>query len=93
MRGRLRALAGRSRHAALAPTLAQLEAMEASLNARLDTVIRRLDELDALIQAFDGRVAGAAERSTTQAETHARLAQRLDEIEKLLAAPASTGDS
>jgi hypothetical protein len=89
----LRAVAVRSRSAAQAPTLARLDGMDSALNARLDTVIRRLDEIDALVQSFDGRVAAVAERSAAQAETQARLAKRVREIERLLAAPAPTGET
>ena len=92
MRRRLRALLGRSFRAVHYPSLARLDAMEASLDTRLDSVIRRVDELAAMIQSADGRAAVASERSAAQAETNSRLARRLEEIERLLAAPAATGE-
>ncbi len=84
MRGRLRRLLTRVRDKALAPVTGRLDALSESTERRLDELAKRVGDLEALMQAVEGRAATVTERSVTQHESQLRLARRVDEIEKLL---------
>jgi hypothetical protein len=84
----------RTRGWALGPVLGRLEAMEASMGGRLDELTKRVDEMDAVVQMLEARAATGAERSVTQSESQARLARRIQEIERRMAGsevPAEPG--
>lgn len=81
----MRILLMRGRDRAISPVMGRFDAVEKAL----DVLSRRLDEIDALIQSLEGRVATVTERHSAHGETEARLARRVEEIEKLMAAPGS----
>ncbi|MBV9661181.1 MAG: hypothetical protein JO337_08495 [Acidimicrobiales bacterium] len=83
----------RLRHLALAPTLSRLDRLDDTGGGRLDTVMRRLDEIEVLIGTFEGRVATISERQAAQTELHSRLAAQVEEIKRLLGAPVPSGES
>jgi hypothetical protein len=76
----------------LTPVIAGLVSVEARLDA-LDTTVahlaRRLDEIEAAIQATGARASAAGERSVQVTESSARIQRRVEEIERLLGAPAA----
>lgn len=84
MKARLRRLASRLRRAALGPLLAHVDEVADGTNRRLDELTKRVSDMEAILQAVEGRAATVSERAVIQQESHARLARRLDEIEKLL---------
>lgn len=84
MKARLRQGLSRARAAALRPITERLDAMNATTTARLDELAKRVTDLEVVLQAVEGRAATVTERSVTQQESQARLARRVDEIEKLL---------
>ncbi|HMC38286.1 MAG TPA: hypothetical protein VKI19_01405 [Acidimicrobiales bacterium] len=57
------------------------------LAEQMEIVEKRLTEIEGAIQAVQGRAETVSERAVAQQETQARLARRLDEIEKLLSQP------
>jgi hypothetical protein len=84
MKARLRRLLGRPREVALGPVLHRIDVLAEDIGARLDGLTRRVEDLEAVVQAVDGRAATAAERAVAQHESGARLARRVEEIERLL---------
>lgn len=84
MKARLRQGLSRARAAALRPVIERLDAMNATTTSRLDELAKRVTDLEVVLQAVEGRAATVTERSVTQQESQARLARRVDEIEKLL---------
>lgn len=94
MKALSRRLLVRARSWILGPVLGRLEAMEASMGGRLDELTKRVDEMDAVVQMLEARAATGAERSITQSESQARLARRIQEIERRMAGsedPTETG--
>ena len=83
MKARIRALAVRLREKALGPVLFKLDQMSESI----EQLGKRVTELEIVVQSMDGRAASAVERSVRQDESQARLARRVEEIEKLLSGP------
>lgn len=93
MRSLVRRILVRARTWTLGPVLGRLEAMEASMGGRLEELAKRVDEMDAVVQMLEARAATGAERSVSQSESQARLARRIEEIERRLAGsrdPAET---
>ncbi len=84
MRARLARLFSRIRDKALWPVMTRLDALAESTERRLDELTKRVGDLEAVVQAVEGRAATVTERSVTQQESQLRLARRVDEIEKLL---------
>lgn len=80
MRARLRQVLTRLRELALGPALHRLDI----LSERMDEMGKRLSDLEAVLQAVEGRAATVTERSVAQQESQARLDRRVEEIEKLL---------
>ncbi len=89
--GRARSSARRvlvkARDRAIAPVMARLDGLQASTDARLDDLSRRVASMEKIIEILDGRAATVTERSVAQGESQVRLARRLEEIEKLLDSP------
>lgn len=86
-RARARRLLVRARDRAIAPLMARIDGLQASTDARLDELTRRVASIEKIIEILDGRAATVTERSVAQGESQARLAHRLEEIEKLLGSP------
>ena len=84
MKARLRRLLSRVRGLALRPVIERLDSLNDLATTRLEDLSKRVTELEVLLQAVEGRAATVSERSVTQQESQARLARRVDEIEKLL---------
>lgn len=82
-----RRLAVRARDRAIAPVMTRLDGMQASTDARLEELSRRVAGVERIIEILDGRAATVTERSVAQGESQARLVRRLEEIEKLLDSP------
>jgi hypothetical protein len=59
-----------------------------SIEGRLTALSTRLDEVEELVQLIGTRAAAHTERSLGAAESEARLARRVEEIERLLGAAA-----
>lgn len=89
----MRSLLIRIRNRLIAPVLGRLDAIEQSVGSRLDTLDARLAAVESVIEMIDARASSVAERSVAQSESYARVARRLDEIEKLLADPPGDGDA
>jgi hypothetical protein len=66
----------------LDPVLGRLDA----LGLRLDHIEHRLDELQALLEQVSARSSARSETSIRVAESEARTARRLEELERLLGA-------
>ncbi len=77
----------RARDRAIAPLMTRLDGLQASTDARLDELSRRVASMEKIIEILDGRAATVTERSVAQGESQVRLARRLEEIEKLLDSP------
>lgn len=77
----------RARDRAIAPLMIRLDGLQASTDARLDELSRRVASMEKIIEILDGRAATVTERSVAQGESQVRLARRLEEIEKLLDSP------
>lgn len=76
------------RQQALSPVLHRLDL----LNAEVRGLSARLDEIDALVQILEGRIATASERTVMHVESDARLRRRVEAIEGLLGgAPGPAG--
>lgn len=86
-----RRLLARTRDRALAPVLTRLDGMQASTDSRLDELARRVAAMEQVMEILDGRAATVTERSVAHGESQARLARRLEEIEKLLDSPPPPG--
>ena len=84
MRARFRQTLSRVRSLALRPVIERLDALNQVTTVRLDELSKRVSEMEAVLQAVEGRAATVSERSVAQHESQARLARRVDEIEKLL---------
>lgn len=84
MKARLRSLLARLRYALFKPILVRLDALSDSTSTQLDDLAKRLESLEAVVQMIEGRSGTLTERSVAQQESQARLARRVDEIEKLL---------
>ena len=82
-----RRLLVRARDRAIAPVMGRLDGLQASTDARLDELTRRVASMEKVIEILDGRAATVTERSVAQGESQTRLARRLEEIEKLLDSP------
>ncbi|HLI52937.1 MAG TPA: hypothetical protein VKU88_01295 [Acidimicrobiales bacterium] len=70
------------RQQALSPVLHRLDLLSAEVRG----LSARLDEIDALVQILEGRVATASERTVMYVESDARLRRRVEAIEGLLGA-------
>ena len=81
----------RARDRAIAPLMARIDGLQASTDGRLDELTRRVASIEKVIEILDGRAATVTERSVAQGESQARLARRLEEIEKLLGSPPPGG--
>ena len=84
MKAYLRQLVRRARGVALAPLIERIEFMSAETSSRLDQLTKRIEEIEVVVQAIEGRAATISERSTAQTESQRRVTRRLEEIEKLL---------
>jgi hypothetical protein len=84
---RVRGLFGRARVMALGPALHRIDVLAEETTARLDDLARHLREIDAMLHVVEGRAATATEWSVAERESQARLALRVEEIEKLLSEP------
>jgi hypothetical protein len=70
---------------------AQVHAQLSEIDDRLGVVHKRLDEVQAVVEATGARAAAATEHSLGVVESEARTERRLEEIERLLgAAPPGT---
>jgi len=77
--------------ALMRPLLARLAEINIRLDAidqRIAAIGRRVDEIELLIQVTGTRVATLTEHSVAVAESEARMARRVEDIERLLGAPA-----
>lgn len=90
-RASARRLLARTRDRTLAPVMTRLDGMQASTDTRLDELARRVAAMEQVMEILDGRAATVTERSVAQGESQARLARRLEEIEKLLDSPPPPG--
>jgi chromosome segregation ATPase len=84
----LRHQLGRVRDRALAPIVTRLDHLQETLDAnstRLDGLSARVAEIETAIHTVEGRAATVSERQVAGEDSQARLTQRLDHIEKLLA--------
>jgi hypothetical protein len=66
-----------------------LESRLEAINARLDGLVRRLEEIEVVIQTTGARAAALTERSLGNTESSLRIQRRVEEIERLLGAPAA----
>lgn len=57
------------------------------LDGRLERLERRLDDVQVLLELVSARVSARAETSLGAVESEARIARRLEEVERLLGAP------
>ncbi len=81
----VRRVVRRGRAAILGPLMERIDLMATETATRLDQLTKRLEELEVVVQAIEGRAATVTERSTAQVESQGRINRRLEEIEKLLA--------
>jgi hypothetical protein len=84
MKARVRRFVGRAREMALGPVLHRIDVLADDTSTRLDGLTKRIEDLEAVLQAVEGRAATTTERSVAQYESEARLARRVEEIERLL---------
>ncbi|HLX86896.1 MAG TPA: hypothetical protein VKR22_00340 [Acidimicrobiales bacterium] len=70
--------------------VARIDDRLTAIELRLDAIDRRLADLQASTETAIARGAAANERATGLAESEARLARRVAEIEKLLGATGPT---
>jgi hypothetical protein len=71
------------------PMVEHLDAINRRLDViegRLTALSTRLDEIEDLVQRIGTRAAAQTERSLVAAESEARMARRVEEIERLLGA-------
>lgn len=83
---------GAVRLKSLAPVLVAMEPITTRLDAidrRLEAVERWIADIDTLLVAMSGRASTLAEQYGGLLESEARLARRVEEIERMLGAPAS----
>jgi hypothetical protein len=66
-----------------------LESRFDAIDARLDGLVRRLEEIEVVMQTTGARAAALTERSLGNAESRLRVERRVEEIERLLGAPAA----
>jgi len=81
------------------PVHSRLERVEKSLEgadsrlavveSHIEELIRRMDEVQEVVETTMARVAASTERSLIVAESQARTERRVEEIERLLGAPSS----
>lgn len=84
----LRHQLARVRDRALAPIVVRLDHLQETLDSnstRLDGLSARVSEIETVIHTIEGRAATVSERQAAGEDSQARLTQRLDHIEKLLA--------
>jgi len=89
----MRSFLARFRRRLFGPVLHRLDEIEQSVNARLDTLDKRMAAVESVIEMVDARASSMAERSVAQSESYSRASRRLDEIEKLLADPRPDDDA
>lgn len=85
----MRGAVGRLRDRTFAPLYARLDqvaTLTGVLSARIDDLTTRVESLEGLLATMEARTATVTERQFSYEEDQARLARRLEEIEKLLAA-------
>jgi hypothetical protein len=88
VRNRLSGLRGRL----LLPVTGRLDTLDArlgSVDARLVQLGCRLDQIELDVETTGARAAALTEQSLGFTETTSRVAQRVDEIERLLGPPAA----
>jgi hypothetical protein len=76
----------------LFPVTVRLDTLDARLDAidaRLVNLGSRLDKIDEVVQTTGVRAAALNDTARRSSDTATRLARRLDEIERLLGAPAA----
>ena len=78
------------------PVLARVDIRSDSLESRLDAIdaplaglVRRLEEIEVVLQTTGARAAALTERSLGNTESSLRIERRVEEIERLLGAPAA----
>jgi hypothetical protein len=76
----LRGALGRLRRAALRPVLSDL----AEIGVRLDHLSKRLDEIEAVLQTTQARASTVTEKAAEVSESQARMARRIEGIERIL---------
>jgi outer membrane murein-binding lipoprotein Lpp len=84
----LRRQLGRVRDRALAPIVVRLDHLQETLDSnstRLDGLSARVSDIETVLHTIEGRAATVSERQAAGEDSQARLTQRLDHIEKLLA--------
>ena len=88
---RVRLLVDKNRARLLFPVTSRLDAIEARLDGiggRLDRIEQVMADVQLAIETVGSRVASASEGSAEATESRLRLGRRIDEIERLLGAPA-----
>jgi acetolactate synthase small subunit len=65
---------------------AQMHAQVSEINDRLETVAKRLDEVQAVVEATSARAATSTEQALSMVESDGRTTRRFEEIERLLGA-------
>ena len=90
MSGRTRSAMGR----AARPLLGRLDRILThldELDERLQRIERRLEDMDTFVAQTGARVSTVVERSRLAAESEARTARRINELERLLGASDAEG--
>jgi hypothetical protein len=93
---RLRSLVVGTRRRVFTPVIARVDVRADALELRLDAIdaslaglARRLEEIEVVLQTTGARAAALTERSLANAESSLRMQRRVEEIERLLGAPAA----
>ena len=96
MMPRLRNLVAGVRKRAFTPVVARVDIRSDVLESRLDAIdaslvglVRRLEEIEVVLQTTGARAAALTERSLGNTESSLRIERRVEEIERLLGAPAA----
>jgi hypothetical protein len=93
---RLRSLVVGTRRRIFTPVIARVDVRADALESRLDAIdaclaslTRRLEDIEVVIQTTGARAAALTERSLGNTESSLRIQRRVEEIERLLGAPAA----
>ena len=97
MMQRLRSLVVGTRRRVFTPVIARVDVRaDARVESRLDAIdaclaslTRRLEDIEVVIQTTGARAAALTERSLGNTESSLRIQRRVEEIERLLGAPAA----
>jgi hypothetical protein len=93
---RIRSLVWGMRKRTFTPVVARVDIRSDALESRLDAIdasiaglLRRLEEIEVVMQTTGARAAALTERSLGNTESSLRIERRMEDIERLLGAPAA----